>query len=183
MDTRRKSHHRAPASGLGKGMGTGIVLALLLALPSAPALAAGPVADRESPSPVAVASPADRLAFTAHRGTPTPGGSEAAVRDAGGGEERLQAHLVVAPRARLAPYVGVNARSRPQSDRSAGIATGEVETVDLGALAGVRLLAGRSATVRLFLTVGGATLDEENRLETGLDRAPADFGMAWSVTF
>lgn len=166
---------------------TALVIFLLLALGPGPAaesaLAADPSPRRESPSPARVVTPADRLAFTARTGHPAPGGTEAAYRDAGDGEERLQAALVLPSRAWAAPYVGVNGRSLPQPDKSAGIATPEVETVDMTAMAGVRFLAGQSATVRLFLTVGSATLDERNRLATRLDAAPADIGLAWSLRF
>lgn len=84
---------------------------------------------------------------------------------------------------RLVPYVGVDGASVPEPGHSAGVATDEVERVDLRARLGLRLAATREASVRFFLTIAAATVDAENRVDTHGADPLASLGLAFIHSF
>lgn len=84
---------------------------------------------------------------------------------------------------RLVPYVGVDGASVPEPAHSAGVATDDVERLDLRAHLGLRLAASHEASVRFFLTVAAATVDAENRVDTHGADPLASLGLAFVQTF
>lgn len=97
-------------------------------------------------------------------------------------DTRLDAAVIVRGPGRLASYLGLDGALLLQPDRSAGIATEEVERLDLSARAGLMVTTSRATCLRLFVTVVDASLDED-RFGARAGNGFTDFGIAFLRVF